>query len=93
MREENTGSLPLRVLAEPRLLAFEISPADVPNDDDDPPARVHPVRCELPADMRPDDDDDRVLSVPPGAPTRPSSTRVSSASARARRRRSERGPR
>jgi hypothetical protein len=55
MRIENTGAVPLRVLADARLLSFDITP----------PGAKKSVRCALPADMRPSSDLDRVLVVPP----------------------------
>ncbi len=68
---ENAGSVPLRVLADARLAAFDIAPP--PSPEPDAAAAHHrkarpprPVRCVLPADMRPRDYDDRALIVPPG---------------------------
>ena len=54
MRVENTGAVPLRIVADARLLWFEITP----------PGAKKAVRCVLPADMRPQADLDRALVVP-----------------------------
>jgi hypothetical protein len=70
LRAENTGDVPLVILADARLLALEVTPPEAP--ESDPKAggkkhpRVHTVKCELPSDMRPDNDDDRALTIPPG---------------------------
>jgi hypothetical protein len=68
MRAENTGSIPVRIVADARLLAFDLAPGE--DDDDDPPAvrrrTARPVRCQLPVDMRPSDDEERALVLPPG---------------------------
>jgi hypothetical protein len=56
MRVTNQGTVPLRLVADARLIVLEITPRS---------ARA-PIRCELPADMRPADDMDRVLVLPPG---------------------------
>jgi hypothetical protein len=59
VRIENTGTIPLRIVADARLIALDITPADAkPN--------ARPTKCELPGDMRPSDDDDRSLVLPPG---------------------------
>ncbi|MDP9001478.1 MAG: hypothetical protein M3O46_15360 [Myxococcota bacterium] len=55
MRITNAGSVPVRVVADARLLSFEVTPRSVRT----------PVRCELPSDMRPKDDLERALVVPP----------------------------
>lgn len=60
----NKGAVPLRLVADARLLSFDIepdAPADAPAE-----AKPKPVRCALPADMRPSGDDERVLVLPPG---------------------------
>ena len=54
MRVENTGAVPLRIVADARLLSFEITPLGAKK----------AVRCVLPADMRPHGDLDRALVVP-----------------------------
>jgi hypothetical protein len=51
----NDGDVPVRIVADARLLSLDVSPRS---------ARA-PVRCELPDDMRPAGDLDRVLIVPP----------------------------
>ncbi|HEY4015011.1 MAG TPA: hypothetical protein VGM06_16825 [Polyangiaceae bacterium] len=56
MRVTNEGDEPVRIVADARLLTLEVTPRG---------ARA-PVRCELPDDMRPPGDLDRVLVVPPG---------------------------
>jgi hypothetical protein len=66
---DNTGAVPVRVLADARLLALEIAPPEPDDDDDDAPPkrrRARPVRCELPADMHPRDSEERALVMPPG---------------------------
>lgn len=65
---ENTGAVPLRVLADARLLAFEIVPPAVETaaGSTSKPRPHRPVRCDLPADMRPRDYDERALVLPPG---------------------------
>jgi hypothetical protein len=56
---KNKGDVPLRLTADARIVALDVRP---------PGARpgAHAFHCELPADMRPSDDDDRELVVPPG---------------------------
>jgi hypothetical protein len=56
MRLKNEGDAPVRIVADARLLTLEVTPRG---------ARA-PVRCELPDDMRPAGDLDRILVVPPG---------------------------
>lgn len=56
MRLENTGTVPLRAVADARLLRFEIGGAD----------GGAPVRCSLPDDARPQTDLHRALVLPPG---------------------------
>jgi hypothetical protein len=55
MRVTNAGEVPVRVLADARLLSLSVTPRS---------ART-PVRCDLPADMRPSDELERALVVPP----------------------------
>jgi hypothetical protein len=59
LRAKNTGDVPLRLTADGRIAALDVTV---------PGARkgARPIRCELPGDMRPADDDDRELVVPPG---------------------------
>ena len=56
MKIENTGNVPLRVVADARLLSFEITGTD----------GGAPVKCSLPQDARPQTDLQRALVVPPG---------------------------
>lgn len=56
LRVTNAGSVPVRLAADARLLALDVTPR----------GERRPVHCELPADMRPDDDLDRSLVLPPG---------------------------
>jgi len=56
MRVTNGGDVPLRLVADARLLVLEVTPRGA----------AKPVRCELPADMRPGDDMERPLVLPPG---------------------------
>jgi hypothetical protein len=56
MRATNKGDVPVRLAADARLLTLEVTPR----------GETHPVRCELPADLRPADDLDRSLVLPPG---------------------------
>jgi hypothetical protein len=56
IRMTNDGSVPVRVVADGRLLGLDVTPRG---------ARK-PERCELPPDMRPGDDLDRGLVLPPG---------------------------
>lgn len=55
MRVTNEGDVPVTLVADARLLALDVTPRD---------ARK-PEHCELPADMRPDDDLGRPLVLPP----------------------------
>ncbi len=54
MRIENLDAVPVRIVADARLLSFEVTP---------PEGKA--VRCTLPSDMRPSDDLDRGLVLPP----------------------------
>ena len=56
MRLTNGGEVPVHIAADARLLALDVTPRG---------ARA-PVRCELPADMRPGDELESALVVPPG---------------------------
>jgi hypothetical protein len=56
MRVTNAGSVPLRLVADARLLSLELTPRSV----------AKAQRCTLPADMRPGDDMERPLVLPPG---------------------------
>jgi hypothetical protein len=58
IRVINEGEVPVRIVADARLLLFDVTPRG---------AR-RPVRCELPQDMRPADDLHRPLVLPPGQP-------------------------
>jgi len=55
VRVANTGDIPVRLVADARLLTLELTPRG---------ARK-PLRCQLPADMRPADDTERTLVLPP----------------------------
>jgi hypothetical protein len=55
MRVTNEGDVPVTLVADARLLSLDVTPRD---------ARK-PEHCELPADMRPDDDLGRPLVLPP----------------------------
>ncbi len=59
LRVENTGTTPLRIAADARLLAMDITPAEAAGG-------KHAITCELPREMRPQDDEDRSLVLPPG---------------------------
>jgi hypothetical protein len=52
----NQGPVPVRLAADARWLTLDVTPRGAPR----------PVRCELPADMRPDDELESDLVVPPG---------------------------
>jgi hypothetical protein len=52
----NQGQVPVRIAADARWLALDVTPRGA----------LRPVRCEFPADMRPDDDLESALVVPPG---------------------------
>jgi hypothetical protein len=56
MRIVNEGSVPVRVIADARLLSFEMIRREDKRGE----------RCELPTDMRPAEADDRSLVLPPG---------------------------
>ena len=55
MHVENLESVPLRLVADAHLLSFDVAV----------PGEEQPVHCILPADMRPNDDEERVLILPP----------------------------
>jgi hypothetical protein len=55
MRVTNAGEVPVRIVADARLLTLDVTPRGASK----------PVRCELPADMRPGDDLERPLVLPP----------------------------
>jgi len=55
MHVSNDGDVPVRIVADARLLVLEIFPRGARD----------PVRCELPADMKPEDDLERPLVLPP----------------------------
>ena len=56
MRVTNHGDIPVRLVADARLLVLEVTPRSA----------AKAVRCELPADMRPGDDMERPLVLPAG---------------------------
>ncbi len=55
MRVTNEGDVPVSLVADARLLTLEVRERSA----------ARPVRCELPADMRPASDSERALVVPP----------------------------
>jgi hypothetical protein len=55
MRVTNEGEIPVRLAADARLLTLDVTPRGA----------ARPVRCELPADMRPGDDLETPLVLPP----------------------------
>jgi hypothetical protein len=55
MRLANEGDVPVRIVADARLLALEVFPRGARD----------PFRCELPPDMKPDNDLERPLVLPP----------------------------
>jgi hypothetical protein len=55
MRVENLEAVPVRLVADARLLSLDVTA----------PGSNEPVHCVLPADMRPADDEERGLVVPP----------------------------
>jgi hypothetical protein len=55
MRLANDGEVPVRVIADARLLALDVTPRGA----------TKAERCELPADMRPEDTAGRELVLPP----------------------------
>ncbi|WP_394837787.1 hypothetical protein LVJ94_12820 [Pendulispora rubella] len=67
MRLENTGESPLRIVADPYLLSFEIMiPEGAAPSKGKKPSPARTVRCSLPADMRPSSDLARGLVLLPG---------------------------
>jgi hypothetical protein len=67
VRVENTGAVPVRIVADARVLALDIQEEGA--DEDASPRKGHAshgVRCELPADMRPSDLDERTVVLPTG---------------------------
>ena len=56
MRVTNAGEVPVRLVADARLLSFEVTPRSA----------TKALRCQLPPDMRPGDDMQRPLVLPPG---------------------------
>jgi hypothetical protein len=77
LRIENTGDVPVRIAADPRLLVLEVTPpAGFAGDDAKrakgaklgrpvkPGEDAKPVRCALPDDARPTNDEGRELVVP-----------------------------
>jgi hypothetical protein len=55
MRVTNEGDVPVRIIADARLLALEVIPRGARD----------PLHCELPADMKPENDLERPLVLPP----------------------------
>jgi hypothetical protein len=56
VRVVNQGQVPVRIAADARLLSLDVTPRGAPR----------AVHCDLPADMRPDDELETALVVPPG---------------------------
>jgi hypothetical protein len=56
MHIENTGAVPLRIIADARFLTFDVTA----------PGAKKSVKCTLPREMRPHDEDERALVIPPG---------------------------
>jgi hypothetical protein len=55
LKIENVGEVPIRITADPRLLELDITP---------PGDKAKPVRCALPDDARPANDEGRELVIP-----------------------------
>jgi hypothetical protein len=55
LRIENTGAVPVRVMADARLLSLDVTP----------PGAKKAAHCALPADMHPETADERGLVMPP----------------------------
>ncbi len=55
LRVENLDDVPVRLVADARLLILEVTPEGA----------EHSIRCALPSDMRPGGDDERGLILPP----------------------------
>jgi hypothetical protein len=78
VRIENKGESPLRVVADPRLLVFELTPAANATAESAAGTKAAkgakaagttatgPLRCSLPADTRPSSETGKELVVPPG---------------------------
>ncbi|WP_394826978.1 hypothetical protein [Pendulispora albinea] len=66
MRLENTGDVPVRIVADPYLLSLEIMVPAGEGAAAKKPAKAREVRCVLPADMRPSTDSARNLVLNPG---------------------------
>jgi hypothetical protein len=65
LKIENNGESPVRLAADPRVLTFELTPSG----EVDPKAKKKPgqtttIKCALPADARPSNDEGRELVVP-----------------------------
>jgi hypothetical protein len=71
LRVANTGVVPLKIIADARLLSFDVTPpATAVAEGAAARGKVRArapktVHCALPADMRPRTDDDRTLVIPP----------------------------
>ncbi len=65
MRVENTGDVPVRLVADARLLTLELTPAPKDGAAAAKKKKPKPVVCALPADMRPIGDVDRALVLAP----------------------------
>ncbi len=68
LRVQNTGDVPIRVLADSRLLGMELTRAAAPQDESKPrnakAKALQPLRCALPADALPSSDDGPALVIP-----------------------------
>lgn len=70
MSVKNTGDAPVRIVADPRLLVLELTPPPPPesetaNAKKKKPSKPVVLRCELPKDTRPANDEERELVLPP----------------------------
>ncbi len=66
MHVANTGTVPLRLVADARLLTFDVfAPHGAADTLPKKKRKATPVVCALPADMRPNDDVDRALVLAP----------------------------
>ncbi|AKV03597.1 hypothetical protein AKJ09_10260 [Labilithrix luteola] len=66
LRIANSGELPVRIAADPRLLTLELTPAETAAANPKAKTAKAPalVRCTLPADTRPSTDEGRELVIP-----------------------------
>lgn len=64
MRVENTGEVPVRVTADPRLLSFDVTPPEQTDPKSGKTIKPKDLRCVLPPDARPTTDEGQELVVP-----------------------------